>query len=471
MRFIRTNKIYLILALAFIFRVISVNQSFWLDEATTATVARDLSYSDYLAFATADFHPPIYYLLVKFWAQIFGISELGIRSLSIFAGVGTVYLLYLIGKELFDKKTAYLTSILLATSGLHIYFSQEARMYSLASFFVALSVLFFVRLQPERSLASAKFKKGTGVGRWLGFAVAISLMTLTHYLTVFMIPIFWIYGIGNSKNWWKKFITSHNILAFSWLLWLPTFLKQLGGGLGVSTTSPLWWNLLGKTSIKEILLVPAKFMLGRISIDNNLIFGVVTTFVGVLFAFPVREALRKKGKAKLVLLWLFVPFFLSAILGIFIPVFSYFRLLYILPAFYFLVSIGLSKLSRKVFRLTFFLLVFVNVFSSFIYLFDPKFQREDWKGLVQSINDSSVNNSIVVFPANSQMEAYRFYDSSGKISGPEGLSENYQEIWLMRYVQEIFDPSDLVRLEMEKLGYDKKSEHNFNGVVVWRYQK
>jgi len=456
------KKIIIILALALVVRLIAINQSFWLDEATTATVARNMSLSEYLTnFAPKDFHPPLYYLVVKIWTTLFGYTELALRSLSVIAGVASVYLLFLIGKELFNKNTGSLASLLLATSGLHIYFSQEARMYVLASLFVTLSVYFFVKTQ-----------KGTGVGNWLGYSLAVAAMVMTHYLTVFIIPVYWLAGVVSKKpkNWWKKFIASHNILILVGLAWLPTFLLQFGAGTRVSSTAPLWWNILGKTSIKEILLVPAKFLLGRISSDNNYFYAATLLFVGLIMAIPFINAIKRYRKAKLVLGWFFVPFLLTATLGLFLPVFSYFRLLFLLPAFYLIIGYGITEQKRYQ-RSLLVVILAINIVSSGIYLIFPKFQREDWRGAATFINGSKVAESVVMFPANSQQEAYRFYSVSDKILGPEDPVEKVEEIWLMRYVQSIFDPDDKVLTKIQEQGFDKVSEHDFNGVVVWLYQK
>src|SRR3972149_2842313 len=84
----------------------------------------------------------------------------------VLAGMGTVWVVYKITKS----KVA---ALLLATSGLAIYFSQEVRMYQLASFFVALAVYFFVK---------SKNEGGVGDG------VALVAAGLSHYLTVLMLP-------------------------------------------------------------------------------------------------------------------------------------------------------------------------------------------------------------------------------------------------------------------------------------------
>lgn len=450
-----------ILVFSLLLRLISVGQSLWLDEATSATVVRDLSFSQYFGqFAPGDFHPPLYYLLLKLWGTAFGTSEVALRSLSVLLGVGTVYVLYLIGKNLFKERVGLVASLLLAISGLHIYFSQEARMYVLASFLVALSIYFFVKTMKEG-----------GVGQWLGFSFSVAGAAMAHYLAFLMLPVYWLIAKEQKKSSWrKKFFASHNILVIMVLLWSPIFIQQLKSGVGTKTTSPLWWNILGKTSLKEILLVPAKFILGRISIENNVLYLAVLLIVGVVFALAILPALRRFRKIKLVWAWLLLPVLTAALVGLFIPVFSYSRLVFVLPALYLLMSFGLSRLKKVQSNLLLAMILAVNLVTSGVYLTNTKFHREDWRGLVEFIEANSGENAVTLFVANSQMEAYRYYSKTDKISGPNGLGSNFDQIWLMRYVQSLFDPEDILRKNIEGLGYEKVKEYDFNGVVVWKYE-
>ena len=79
-------------------------------------------------------------------------------------------------------------------------------------------------------------------------------------------------------------------------------------------------------------------------------------------------------------------------------------------------------------------------------------------------------NYKIIFVADSQMEGVQYYNDGLKVSGPGGVSEGLDEIWLMRYVWDIFDPGDRVRQKVEERGYKKVDERNFNGVIVWRYK-
>lgn len=464
-RFLKMNvSLIFILIVSFLLRIISLNQSFWLDETTSAGVARDLSYSQIITkFSLGDFHPPLYYLLLRLWSQVFGISEVSARGLSIVFGLATVYVVFLLGKKLFDRKIGVVAALLLATSGLHVYYSQEARMYAMTTFFTALAFYLFTRVGERRG----KF--------WLLFSLVLPLIFLTDYLPITILSVFWVFGLlFRQKNflWWRNFLLSQIPLLVAALAWFPIFWKQFLGGLSVRSSA--WWDILGRTTFKEVLLIPAKFIIGRVSLENKLVYPLLLGVLFLVFGFLIFKALRngfKKENTTLTVLWLFMPVFITILIGLKISVLSYFRLLFVIPAFYLLLAKGISSLDKRWQRIALVTILAVNLLSVGAYLFNPRFHREDWRELVSMIEASRGKNSLVLFPANSQMEAYHYYAPHAIISGPEGFDSKSKEIWLLRYVQTIFDPEDKLRFKIEDLGFKKMGEYNFNGVVVWRYTK
>lgn len=424
--------IYLILFFGLILRLISLNQSLWLDEATSALVARMNVADIFGKFLPGDFHPPLYYLLLHWWSVIFGSGEVVLRLLSVLVGVITIYIVY--------KLAGKLPALLLATSGLHIYYSQEARMYALATLFVTLAVFSFV-----------KIIKADRVGDWIVFSVFLFLIGATDYVALFILPVFWILG----KRFWKKLFVSHIILLVFGFGWLPYLLKQLNVGLSVKFTSPAWWQILGASSFKQILLVSVKFMIGRISFDNGMLYASVVLLTTVLFGYLL---LRARKANKVFWLWLFVPVVLGIGVSFWIPTLSYFRYLFVLPAFYILVSYGIKS------RWLVFLVIGINLLTSGYYLFSPRFHREGWREAAQALGSSKI-----VFPADSQKEALIYYGKGGQIISPDEVDKKDKEIWLSRYVWEVFDPTDAARIRIESLGYRKLNEYNFNGVVFFKY--
>jgi len=417
--------IYLILILGLILRLISLNQSLWLDEATTALVAKMPIYDFFTKFMPADFHPPLYYMIVSLWSKVFGYSEIALRIPSIIFGVLTIYIVYLIAKQA-RLKYPLLPALFLATSGLHVYYSQEARMYGLVTWLVSCLVLTFIKRD------------------WLKFSILLPLIFLTDYVSLLILPVLFLYKYS------RKLFYSAIPLAFTFLVWLPILSKQLTAGMSIRESA--WWNILGSVTFKNIALVPTKFMIGRVNFDNKFLYALIIIIISAIFIYVIGKA-----KNKLNWYWFALSLLFGILMSFFIPTLTYFRYLFILPAFYLL----LSESTSKVFII---IILFINLLSTGFYLFDSRFQREDWRGVAKLIADEKI-----VFPVNSQKEALIYYGKENQIISKEQLTADDKQFWLSRYVWEIFDNGDSTRLKIEDIGYKKTQEFNFNGVVIWKY--
>ena len=192
------------------------------------------------------------------------------------------------------------------------------------------------------------------------------------------------------------------------------------------------------------------------------------------FTILIFKNLLKMTKEKvLIFFWLILPIFLSWIISIFVPVYSYFRFIFVLPAFYLLVIRGVQLIKSRKLQVVTAIGVFLVGFSfQFYFLMNSRFYREDWRKAVSWVEEESKSvNSAAIFVTNSQIAPYQFYAHLTPFYGPDGWQEkNLQRIFLFRYVQPIFDPEDVLRKEIEETGYRKISEKDFNGVVVWTYK-
>ena len=120
-------------------------KSLWLDEGATVALAR----APWRHFAWIWWHgeanlQTIYFLLMRAWIHM-GISEAWLRLPSALFGIASIPLLYVIARKFMEAELALAASALLAFSPTHVYYSQEARSYTLAILMVLLSTFFFVR--------------------------------------------------------------------------------------------------------------------------------------------------------------------------------------------------------------------------------------------------------------------------------------------------------------------------------------
>lgn len=291
--------------------------------------------------------------------------------------------------------------------------------------------------------------------RWFWFSLFLFLLGLVDYVALFVVPVFLIC----EKNK-KKLILSFFPLFLGFAVWLPVFLKQFYGGL--SNTGNAWWNILGALNLKNIALIPVKFVLGRISFDDRFLYFLIACVSISLFFYLF---FRSFGKNKIISLWFVLPIFIGVIMSIKIPILYYFRFIFCLPAFYILVSSGLSTLKGIYFKAILFIVVFINILSSIFYLASYRFWREDWRLALRTIGDD-----FLIMPKNTHKEAVIYYSKEDNLVDIGGLKGDENYVWLSRYVWEITDPQDYTRLEIERLGFEKVGEYNFNGVVFWKYQ-
>ncbi|MDH3676394.1 MAG: glycosyltransferase family 39 protein, partial [Anaerolineae bacterium] len=119
-------------------------QSIWYDEAVSLAIADRLSIWDILANRGESSHPPLYYLLLHVWTRWVPINDFSARFLSALAGTLTIPVIYLVGCRLVDRRLGLWSALLIAVFPFHIYYAQEARMYTLLALLTTLSLLFFL---------------------------------------------------------------------------------------------------------------------------------------------------------------------------------------------------------------------------------------------------------------------------------------------------------------------------------------
>src|SRR3954451_4509839 len=125
-------------------------QSYHHDEVVTASRILRVGFAHAMeAVGFSESAPPLYYALAWVWTQATGTGEWGLRSLSALAGVLTVPVAYLIGRELRTRRTGLLAAALVAVNPMLIWYSQEARAYALLALFCAVSLYYCVRALEE----------------------------------------------------------------------------------------------------------------------------------------------------------------------------------------------------------------------------------------------------------------------------------------------------------------------------------
>jgi uncharacterized membrane protein len=160
-------------------------QSYHHDEIVTASRVLRVGFGHAMdAVGFSESAPPLYYALAWLWTQVTGTGPWGLRSLSALAGVATIPVAFLIGRELRGRGTGLLAAALVAVNPMLIWYSQEARSYALLAFFCALSLLYCVRALRVEGAADGEERKRDKRDLVL-WGVFSALALATHYFAAF----------------------------------------------------------------------------------------------------------------------------------------------------------------------------------------------------------------------------------------------------------------------------------------------
>ena len=207
-----------VFALAFLAAVVRFatlgEQSLWLDEALTVHLLRHPFPTTIRDVLTQQAQPPPYFFLAWPWVKVFGDGEFGLRSLSALFGTLTVPVAWAAAKIVAGRRAAHVTALLIALAPAMIWYSQEARAYSLFVFLGALSLLFFLRstVAPTR------------LNLWL-WAGASLLAVSAHYFALFAVlpeAVWLAWRVVDRRRDWPPFAA----LAGGLLLLAPVVLFQ-----------------------------------------------------------------------------------------------------------------------------------------------------------------------------------------------------------------------------------------------------
>jgi len=129
------------------------------------------------AVKMSDTNPPLYYVLLNFWTRWIGTDDVAVRSFSLLCGLACFPLLWSLGRKVGGETTAWVACVLFACSPRAIYYSAEARMYSLLWFQALL--LAWLSLELARR----------GPRPWLliSWILAAAAGLMTHYFFAFAV--------------------------------------------------------------------------------------------------------------------------------------------------------------------------------------------------------------------------------------------------------------------------------------------
>ena len=174
-------------------------------------------------------HPPLYYVMVRLWAQVFGDSPAGVRSLSAVISLLIFPTVYWLCLELFDSAVVgWLAMALIAVSPLQLYFAQEARQYT----------LWMVEILGS-SAALLRAMRQENKSNWALYSLSLVLGLYTHLFTGLIMISHGIYVIIQQQFHFTKTFINYLISTIAALLmflpWLIVFITNIHTALALTS--------------------------------------------------------------------------------------------------------------------------------------------------------------------------------------------------------------------------------------------
>ena len=474
------------------------DESFWLDESYTAEY-RKFSIPEIIkgSYADSTLLPqyfgkgagtvPAYYLITNTWIKLVGISEFKLRFISAAFGIISIYLIFILGKLMFNNKIGLIAAFLMSINHQQIYFSQEARMYSML---IALTLLSVITL-----IQSLKTNKPI---YWIGFIITNTILLYTHYFSFFILFFEFLFIFTFIKKYIKNFkqiFISGLTIFILYIPWIPALINQvtLGSPTGRFAGSPTIINLITaltrfnswispdlntRLALRtfNIFQLPLSGWILIISVILITIFLILSFIYGLLILKFITKDPLKYQKLILLLFWLIIPIFIPFAISVVSPksaIFSSIRyIIFASPPYYLIASLGISKLKK--FK-PIFLLIIVILSISPLYSYYTNFDNQQWREAVDFINQNP-NEFIIIQKENGILPFKYYHPELNNVISVDNLEQfipiikNKNSFWLILALEKFTDPQGLVK-KYADLNFKLIEEKEFTGIKVYHYTK
>jgi len=323
---------------------------FWWDEQVVFIFVGSFLGLNFLSICLNSLSSLPYMISMFLWMKLSGLGlsnflslEFILRFPSFLWGVFAIYLIYLVANALFDRKTAIISAFLFSLSAFHVWYSQEARSYTLLVLLVLLSVFYLLEW----------VKKNRIIYFYLAL-VFLLLSILTNFLVILLfLGCFALFLSKAYRIFLKKYFYGIlSVISISLILFLTQKTFRAAFSLISKGEYNLFW--IWKPVAKSILYTFENFNSGYNAPSSLYLCADIVFFS--LFFLGVFSALRqKKNELSFILSIIFFPVFSLYLISFIIPAYLDRYLIFCLPFYFILVSKGLAHFrNRYLFGIAFF---------------------------------------------------------------------------------------------------------------------
>ncbi|RME73912.1 MAG: phospholipid carrier-dependent glycosyltransferase [Chloroflexi bacterium] len=357
-------------------------QSIAFDESFSLAVSRANWPVLFQAVLSDGVHPPLYYVLHKGTLALFGLPEFGQRFDAAVFSVLAVALVYRAGRIFAGSRAGLAAALLLALNPVHVWLSQEARMYSLL---IALTIT-----------AMTFFWQAVERGRrrdWAGLAAVHAVIFTLHYFG-FLVPtvqfLFLLTTFRRNHRRLRMWAFAQAVAFLPLLPWLVATARREAQTFGI--------GFLVRPDIVDLpvtfwnLLVGASTRLGTVS----LLLGVL---VGGFFLFALRPP-TGTGRARrvwlLLTLWAAAPPVITWLVSQRRSFYADRYLSFTIPALVLLLAGAWLRVDIRWRKPVLVALTAATALGLVAVRLDPAFHKDDWRGAAACIDRQARRGDVIL---------------------------------------------------------------------------
>jgi len=349
---------------------------------------------------------PFYYYFIAPWLLLFNLNPLGL-AFGV-ALISSVFILinYLLIKELFNEKIAFMSTVFLAFSKTIIEFSRFSWNPNLLPYFSFLLYYFFVK-----SLRDKKYMWSFLSGMFLSFSLQL------HYLSLFFIPsiiLLYCLELIRKKGEIVKILKNAGVLFISFIFFsVPLFIfdfrhnfLNLNNFIALSKTSS---NISENVFILFFKTFPVfNQYVFNVKLNAILLYAILTILI-----FTLIYLFKKNWKLTCVLIFFLLTYFCLSLFGG--PKYPHYFLelyiFYFILLSYFLYDINNIKFGKIIIFIFLISFIFTNMQDYYIFKNIGSFQLEKAKKISRIIfnNIDKTRYSITSLPMNYSDTTYRYF--------------------------------------------------------------